>query len=85
MLFKKEYGLWDIDDERNIESLVIEMRTSKELDNGKLLLDVLPRSALGYEFDIETVRYTMLYCDFKCNCMINHYVLFLTISDRRFI
>jgi hypothetical protein len=31
---------------------VLEMRTFKEKDNGKLLLDVLPRNALGYEYKI---------------------------------
>jgi hypothetical protein len=56
LMFAHEYGLCDTDDRRNTESLIIEMRTTKELDNGKLLLDVLPRSALGYEFIIEIVR-----------------------------
>ena len=54
-----------------IESLVIELRTSKELDNGKLLLDVLPRSALGYEFDIVTVRKYISCRFYKSDCMIH--------------
>lgn len=56
MCFVKEYGLWDSDENRNIESLVLDMKQTKDGDNGKLLLDVLPRSALGYEFKIEKVR-----------------------------
>jgi hypothetical protein len=30
LFFAHEYGLWDANDNRNIESLVIEMRTSTE-------------------------------------------------------
>jgi len=61
------------------------LRTSNELDNGKLLLDVLPRLALGYEFDIETVREYMFYRFYEFGCMINKYDLFLTNTDWRFI
>ena len=56
LILAQEYGLWDSDDNRNIESLVLEMRTFKEKDNGKLLLVVLPISCLGYEFKIEIVN-----------------------------
>ena len=75
----------DIDDGRNIESLVVELRTSKELDNRKLLLDVLPRSTLGHELDNETVREYIIYRFYEFDCMINYYDLFLTDKDWRFI
>ena len=39
LILKQEDGLWDSHDSRNIESLVLEMRTFKEKDNGKFLLD----------------------------------------------
>jgi hypothetical protein len=55
LIFAHEYGPSDANDNRNFESLVIEMRTFKENYNGKILLDVLPRNALGYEFKIEIV------------------------------
>ena len=54
-ILTQEYGLWDSDDNRNIESFVLKIRTYKEKDNGKLLLDLLPRTALGYAFKIEIV------------------------------
>ena len=48
-----------MNDKYNIEVLVSEIKKSELpencMDNGKLLLDVLPRSALGFEFSIETV------------------------------
>ncbi len=48
-----------MNDKYNIEVLVSEIKKSELpencMDNGKLLLDVLPRSALGFEFCIETV------------------------------
>ena len=70
--FTQEYGLWDNDENQNIESLVIEMRTTKEnVDNGKLLLDVLPRSALGYEFDIITVSKMIYFSNYT-----NHGLLY---------
>jgi len=55
LILPEEYELWDCYDNRNIESSVLEMKTFKEKDNGNLLLDVLPRSCLGYEFKIEIV------------------------------
>jgi hypothetical protein len=59
ILFLQRYGLWHVNDKYNIEVLVSEMKKSELpencMDNGKLLLDVLPRSALGFEFSIETV------------------------------
>lgn len=51
----QNYYLWNEDDNMNIESLVLEMKNDKKVDNTKLLLDVIPRSALGYEFSIEKV------------------------------
>jgi hypothetical protein len=48
--------MWNEDDSKNIESLVLEMKNEKKVDNTKLLLDVIPRSALGYEFSLETVN-----------------------------
>ena len=47
--------MWNEDDSKNIESLVLEMKNEKKVDNTKLLLDVIPRSALGYEFSLEKV------------------------------
>ena len=55
----QRYGLWHVNDKYHIEALVSEIKKSELpencMDNGKLLLDVLPRSALGFEFSIETV------------------------------
>ena len=48
--------MWNEDDSKNIESLVLEMKNEKKSDNTKLLLDVIPRSALGYEFSLEKVN-----------------------------
>ena len=48
--------MWNEDDSKNIESLVLEMKNEKKVDNAKLLLDVIPRSALGYEFTLEKVN-----------------------------
>ncbi len=51
--------VWNINDKYNIEIIVSEIKKYELpencMDNGKLLLDVLPRSALGVEFSIETV------------------------------
>ena len=48
-----------MNDKYNIEVLVSEIKKVELpencMDNGKLLLEVLPRSALGFEFSIETV------------------------------
>lgn len=59
ILLLQRYGLWHVNDKYNIEVLVSEIKKSElpenYMDNGKLLLDVLPRSALGFEFSIETV------------------------------
>ena len=48
-----------MNDKYNIEVLVSEIKKSELpesfMDNGKVLLDVLPRAALGFEFTIETV------------------------------
>jgi hypothetical protein len=49
------YGLWNEDDSKNIEALVLEAKNDRKIDNTKLLLDVIPRSALGYEFTLEKV------------------------------
>jgi len=51
----QNYNLWNEDDSKNIESLVLEMKNEKKVDNAKLLLDVIPRSALGYEFSLDKV------------------------------
>jgi len=51
----QNHGLWYVDDSKNIESLVLEMKNDKKVDYTKLLLDVIPRSALGYEFTLEKV------------------------------
>ena len=48
--------MWNEDDSKNIESLVLEIKNEKKVDNTKLLLDVIPRSALGYEFSLEKVN-----------------------------
>ena len=48
--------MWNEDDSKNIESLVLEMKNEKKVDNTKLLLDVIPRSALGYAFSWEKVN-----------------------------
>jgi hypothetical protein len=48
--------MWNEDDSKNIESLVLEMKNEKKVDNTKLLLDVIPKSALGYEFSLEKVN-----------------------------
>ena len=49
----QNHDLWYEDDSKNIESLVLEMKNEKKVDHTKLLLDVIPRSALGYEFSME--------------------------------
>ncbi len=51
----QNYNFWNEDDSKNIESLVLEMKNEKKVDHTKLLLDVIPRSALGYEFSLEKV------------------------------
>ena len=51
----QNYNLWYEDDSKNIESLVLVMKNEKKVDHTKLLLDVIPRSALGYEFSLEKV------------------------------
>ncbi len=51
----QNHNLWYDDDSKNIESLVLEMKNDKKVDYTKLLLDVIPRSALGYEFSLEKV------------------------------
>ena len=56
-LSKQDYGLWNEDDSKNIESLVLEEKNDRKMDNTKLLLDVIPRSPLGYEFSLEKVYY----------------------------
>ena len=48
--------MWNEDDSKNIESLVLEMKNEKKFDNTIFLLDVIPRSALGYEFSLEKVN-----------------------------
>ena len=48
--------MWNEDDSKNIESLVLEMKNEKKVDNTIFLLDVIPRSALGYEFSLEKVN-----------------------------
>ena len=48
--------MWNEDDSKNIESLVLEMKNEKKVNNNTLLLDVIPRSALGYEFSLEKVN-----------------------------
>ena len=58
-IYVQEHGYWNDDDMKNIESLVLETRNKKEMDNTKLLLDVLPRSVLGYDFSLEKVKSTM--------------------------
>ena len=55
-LSKQDYGLWNEDDSNNIESLVLEAKNDRKMDNTKLLLYIIPRSALGYEFSLEKVR-----------------------------
>jgi len=64
LILPQEYRLWDSNANRNIESIVLEMRTFKEKDNEKLLLDVLPRSCLGYEFKIEIVNEQYVFSNF---------------------
>ena len=59
-LNKQDYGLWNEDDSKNIESLVLEAKNDRKMDNTKLLLDIIPRSALGYEFSLEKVYYDFL-------------------------
>ena len=54
-LLMQNNNLWFEDDSKNIESLVLEMKNEKKVDYTKLLLDVIPRSALGYEFSLEKV------------------------------
>ena len=48
--------MWNEYDSKNIESLFLEMKNEKKVDNTKLLLDVIPRSALVYEFSLEKVN-----------------------------
>jgi hypothetical protein len=48
--------LWNEDESKNIERLVLEGKSEKKMDNSKLLLDGIPRSALGYEFTLEKVK-----------------------------
>ena len=62
--------MWNEDDSKNIESLVLEMKNEKKFDNTKLLLDVIPRSSLGYEFSLEKVNIRRLNI-LKVNIHIN--------------
>jgi len=41
-LSKQDYGLWNEDDSKNIESLVLEAKNDWKMDNTKLLLDIIP-------------------------------------------
>jgi len=54
-MYKQDCGLWNEGDSKNIESLVLEAKSERKMDNTKLLLDAIPRSALGYEFSWEKV------------------------------
>ena len=54
-LSKQDYGLRNEGDSTNIESLLLEAKNERKMDNTKLILDVIPRSALGYEFSLEKV------------------------------
>ena len=47
-LYLQQYGLWNENDSKNIETLVLEAKNVKKMDNTKLLLDIIPRSVLGY-------------------------------------
>ena len=71
----QNHNLWYDDDSKNIESLVLEMKNDKKVDYTKLLLDVLPRSALGYEFSLEKVLKcvptTYIYCIFL-TCVLDN-------------
>ena len=62
----QRYGLWHVNDKYNIEVLVSEIKKSELpencMDHGKLLLDVLPKSALGFKFSIETVSILIKKC-----------------------
>ena len=62
-LCKQDYGLWNEDDSKNIEFLVLEAKNERKMDNNtKLLLDAVPRSALGYEFSLEKVYIYFKFC-----------------------
>ena len=52
----QKYNLWNYDDRKNIESLVLDQSQRKDVDNAKLLLDILPRSCIGHEFTPEKVK-----------------------------
>jgi hypothetical protein len=51
----QRYGLWNKDNSKNIENLVLEEKNERKMDNTQLLLDIIPRSVLGYEFSLEKV------------------------------
>jgi hypothetical protein len=51
----KRCELWNEDDSKNVETLVLEAKNERKMDNPKLLLDVIPRSVLRYEFSLEKV------------------------------
>ncbi len=56
---------WNEDDSKNIESLVFKIKNEKRMDNAKLLLDVIPRFALGYEFTFKKVNIQSKICAIK--------------------
>jgi len=49
-LYLQQYGLWNEDDSKNHESLVLEENNERKMDNTKLLLGVITRSVLGYDY-----------------------------------
>ena len=66
-LSKQDYGLWNEEDSKNIEPLVLDAKNDTKMDNTKLLLDKIPRSALGCEFSLKKVyNYSKFLVDYIC-------------------
>ena len=68
------FGLWNEDDSKNTDSLVLEEINERIMDNTKLLLDVIPISVLGFEFSLEKV--------YNCYNILFDYIIVLDLELR---
>jgi hypothetical protein len=54
-----DYGMKMI--QKILNLLYLKQKNDRKMDNTKLLLDIIPRSSLGYEFSLENVYYIFLF------------------------
>ena len=72
--YLQNYGLCNEDDSKNFETLVLEAKSKRKMDNTELLLDVIPRSILGYDFSLEKV--------YNCYNILFDYLIVLNLEFR---